>query len=89
MNDVILDTLAREHRFFRVNDQTSGLFCIKGVKADVVIFDAFGVEFNQKARGHRFFRVYGPTSGLFHIKGEKADFLALGTLGLEFNQKAL
>ena len=68
--------------FFRVNDPTSGLFRIKGGKADFVILGTLGLEFDQKARGHRFFRVNDPTSGLFGIKGGKADFVIFGTLGL-------
>ena len=59
--------------FFRVNDPTSGLFRIKGGKADFVILGTLGLEFDQKARGHRFFRVNDPTVGLFRIKGERAN----------------
>ena len=52
---------------------TSGLFRIKGGKADFVILGTLGLEFDQKARGHRFFRVNDPTVGLFRIKGERAN----------------
>ena len=70
-----------------VNDITSGLFCIKGRKADFVILGTIGLEFNQKARAQSFFRVNDPTSGLFRIKGGKADFVIFGAFGVEFNQK--
>ena len=40
--------------FLGKSDPTSGLFRIKGEKADFVILGTLGLEFNQKACGHRF-----------------------------------
>ena len=73
--------------FFRVNDPTSGLFRIKGEKADFVILGTLGLEFDRKAHGHRFFRVNDPTSGLFRIKGGKADFVIFGAFGVNLTKK--